>query len=234
MAEIVVLGAGLSGTLMAFELVPQLRREDRLTVIGQSDRYHFVPSNPWVAVGGRERAAIEVPLPEVMAKRKIRYIGTGARRLEPRENRIELADGSSVPYDYLVIATGPDLAFDGIPGLGPNGGHTQSICQVDHAEKAKQAFDKLAAAPGPTVPDDGADVRAGGPGAGARHAPAQAQCRRGAADGIQPRHPRHPRSVPVPERARCGPERGRQGHRNHHPLGARSGIRARQNLRRPT
>jgi sulfide:quinone oxidoreductase len=51
MAEVVVLGAGLSGTLMAYELVQELRREDRLTVVGQGPRYHFVPSNPWVAIG---------------------------------------------------------------------------------------------------------------------------------------------------------------------------------------
>jgi hypothetical protein len=57
MADVVVLGAGLSGALMAYELIPQLRREDRLTVIGQGPRYHFVPSNPWVAVGWREREA---------------------------------------------------------------------------------------------------------------------------------------------------------------------------------
>src|SRR5690349_17114735 len=106
MAEIVVLGAGLSGTLMAFEMNAKLRKEDRLTVIGQGDTYHFVPSNPWVAVGWRDRAAIEVSLPEVMAKRKIRYINTGAKRVHPTENRVELMDGDSVAYDYLIIATG--------------------------------------------------------------------------------------------------------------------------------
>ena len=31
MAEVVVIGAGLSGTLMAYELLPQLRKDDRLT-----------------------------------------------------------------------------------------------------------------------------------------------------------------------------------------------------------
>jgi sulfide:quinone oxidoreductase len=150
MAEIVVLGAGLSGTLMAFEMKAKLGKEDRLTVIGQGDTYHFVPSNPWVAVGWREREAIEVSLPEVMARRKIHYIGTGARRVLPDESRIELGDGAFVPYDYLVIATGPDLAFDEVPGLGPSA-HTQSICQTDHALQAKAAFDKLVKAPGPVV-----------------------------------------------------------------------------------
>jgi sulfide:quinone oxidoreductase len=150
MADIVILGAGLSGTLMAFEMSAKLRKEDRLTVIGQGDTYHFVPSNPWVAVGWRDRAAIEVSLPEVMAKRKIQYIGAGAKTVHAKENRVELSDGGSIAYDYLIIATGPDLAFDEIPGLGPNG-HTQSICHVDHAVAAKAAFDKLAAEPGPIV-----------------------------------------------------------------------------------
>jgi hypothetical protein len=53
MAEVVVLGADLSGTLMAYELLPQLRPEDRSRVVGQGPRYHFVLSNPW----GRGRLA---------------------------------------------------------------------------------------------------------------------------------------------------------------------------------
>ena len=32
---------------------------------------------------------------------------------------LTLADGSSLSYDVLVLATGPQLAFDEIPGLGP-------------------------------------------------------------------------------------------------------------------
>ena len=51
MADVVVIGAGLSGSLMAYELLPQMRKEDRVTVISQGSSYHFVPSNPWVEVG---------------------------------------------------------------------------------------------------------------------------------------------------------------------------------------
>ena len=56
-----------------------------------------------------------------------------------------------VDYDYLVIATGPDLAFDEVAGLGPHGGFTQSICHVDHAETAAAAFDRFVENPGPIV-----------------------------------------------------------------------------------
>ena len=150
MAEIVVLGAGLGGTIMAYELLPALRPGDLLTVIGQDRRYHFVPSNPWVAIGWRKRGDVEIDLKPVMARKGIEFISQGAKRVHPDDKRIELNDGASLRYDYLVIATGPALAFDEIPGLGPNG-FTQSICHVDHAENAHAAFEEFAKAPGPII-----------------------------------------------------------------------------------
>ncbi len=162
MAEIVVLGAGLSGTIMAYELLPGLSPGDRLTVIGQGNSYHFVPSNPWVAVGWRKPADIEVKLDRVMARKQIRFITAGARRLHPADKRVEIEDGSSVAYDYLVIATGPDLAFDEIPGLGPDA-FTQSVCQVDHAARAFAAFEAFCAAPGPIVVGAAAGASCFGP-----------------------------------------------------------------------
>jgi sulfide:quinone oxidoreductase len=150
MADLVVLGAGLGGTVMAYELVPQLRKGDTLTLIGEGSRYHFVPSNPWVAIGWRARADIEIDLEDVMRRRGIRLLTQGAKRVHPTENRVEMTDGSSVPYDYLVIATGPELAFDEIEGLGPEG-HTQSICHVGHADQAFRAFEAFCRNPGPIV-----------------------------------------------------------------------------------
>ena len=46
--------------------------------------------------------------------------------------------GKEVSYDYLVIATGPELAFDEVEGLGHNG-FTQSVCAIDHAVVANDA-----------------------------------------------------------------------------------------------
>ncbi|MGJ4950283.1 NAD(P)/FAD-dependent oxidoreductase [Bradyrhizobium sp. HKCCYLS20291] len=150
MADVVVIGAGLSGSLMAYELLPQMRKEDRVTVISQGSSYHFVPSNPWVAVGWRKRDDIEIDLVDVMQRKGIRLLTQGAKRVHPDDNQVELTDGTMVAYDYLVVATGPELAFDEIPGLGPDG-HTQSVCHVDHAAHAKAAFDKLADKPGPVI-----------------------------------------------------------------------------------
>ncbi|MDE2199774.1 MAG: NAD(P)/FAD-dependent oxidoreductase [Rhodospirillales bacterium] len=150
MAEIVVLGAGMGGTLAAFELTPHLGTGDRVTLIGDGPQFRFVPSNPWVAVGWRKTVDVQFDLSRVMERKQIRFITAAASRVMPSENRIELTDGGSVHYDYLVIATGPDLAFDEIPGLGP-AGHTQSVCETGHAEQAYGAMERLCASPGPVV-----------------------------------------------------------------------------------
>lgn len=149
--KIVIVGAGLGGTIAAYEIRDSVKDKANIVMVSDSETYSFIPSNPWVAVRWRKPEAIQVHLPPVFAKKKIGFVSTGARRIHPAEKRVELNDGQSLDYDYLVIATGPDLAFDEIEGFGPNGGHTVSICQTEHASNAADAFDTFAANPGPIV-----------------------------------------------------------------------------------
>ena len=150
MAHIVVLGAGIGGLPAAYDLRKALGKEHRITVVNRGGTFHFVPSNPWLAVGWRKRDDIEFGAAQYLAKKDIGYEAAGAKRVHPKESRLELEDGRSLPYDFLVIATGPKLAFDEVPGLGP-AGHTASVCHVDHAVLASQAWEKFVADPGPIV-----------------------------------------------------------------------------------
>lgn len=149
-AHVVVLGAGLGGAIAAYEIRHALKGRARLTVVNKGDDYWFVPSNPWVAVGWRKPDAIRVHLPPIMAKNGIAFVGAGARRIDPANNRLELNDGTFLDYDYLVIATGPELAFDEIEGFGPEH-NTVSICETSHAVKAHEKFEELCANPRPIV-----------------------------------------------------------------------------------
>ena len=81
MAHIVILGAGLGGAIMAYEMKDQLRPDDRITVVTKDPIYHFVPSNPWVAVGWRTRDNVEVDLAPVFAKKGIDFRPVAARKL---------------------------------------------------------------------------------------------------------------------------------------------------------
>jgi sulfide:quinone oxidoreductase len=150
LAHIVILGAGIGGMPMAYEMRESARSTDKITVISNNPKFHFVPSNPWVAVDWRTRADIELEIAPVLAKKKIEFIGVGAKRVHPEKNQVELDDGRSVDYDFLVIATGPKLAFEEVEGLGPKG-HTNSICHVDHAVTAEKSWQEFVKAPGPIV-----------------------------------------------------------------------------------
>jgi sulfide:quinone oxidoreductase len=150
MAHIVILGAGIGGMNMAYEMREEARAEDRVTVISNLPYFQFTPSNPWVAVNWRKQDDITIPAAPYLNKKNIDFIAVGAARVHPERNQVELTDGQVVDYDYLVIATGPKLAFDEVPGLGP-AGHTQSVCTVEHAAAAAKVWDAFVQEPGPIV-----------------------------------------------------------------------------------
>ncbi len=151
MANIVVLGAGIGGLPAAYELREVLGDAHDITVVNANDYFQFVPSNPWLAVGWRTREQITLPLGSLLAKHGIKFVHGWVETIDAEANKLILKEGIEVEYDYLLITTGPRLAFDEVEGSGPVDGYTQSICTVDHAEKAYQDFQKLRAAPGPVV-----------------------------------------------------------------------------------
>lgn len=151
MAHIVIIGAGTGGMPAAYEMREALGREHKVTLINASEHFQFVPSNPWVAVGWRKRDDITFPIRPYVERKGINFIADTVTKIEPEQNRLLLAGGDQVDYDYLVIVTGPKLAFDEVEGAGPNGGYTQSVCTVDHAEKAYEAWQRFVEDPGPIV-----------------------------------------------------------------------------------
>ncbi|MGD9783440.1 MAG: NAD(P)/FAD-dependent oxidoreductase [Hyphomicrobiaceae bacterium] len=150
MAKIVVLGGGVGGMSAAYEARDMLGRDHAVTLLSDRDYFQFTPSNPWVGVGWRSKEQITIDLPPLMKKQGINFLSTGARQIKPDTNQIELSDGSMLGYDYLIIATGPELAFDEISGLGPEH-YTQSVCTVDHALSAHQKWEAFCKEPGPII-----------------------------------------------------------------------------------
>ncbi|MBO0613129.1 MAG: hypothetical protein RL122_95 [Pseudomonadota bacterium] len=145
MAHIVILGAGTGGMPAAYEMKEMLGNGHDVTVINERDYFQFVPSNPWVAVGWRTRSDITFPIEKYLAKKNIKFICSRCDKIDAVESTLHLADGQTVKYDYLVIATGPKLFFQEVEGAGPHGGHTHSVCDVTHAEGAYADYQKLLA-----------------------------------------------------------------------------------------
>ena len=162
MAHIVIIGAGLGGAPCAFELRKRLGKAHRVTLIGASPYHEFTPSNPWIAVGWRSREQTRVPLAGPLSAKGIEWVSAPVVSIDAAANRLTVAGGKAVSYDFLVVATGPKLAFDEVPGLGPDG-FTQSVCTQEHAARAFGKYQELLGSPGPVVVGAAAGASCFGP-----------------------------------------------------------------------
>src|SRR5690606_19978390 len=151
MANIVVIGAGLGGMSAAFELRETLGRGHAVTVVGEGPRFAFTPSNPWLAVGWRTPEQTSLDAGESLARKDIGFNGSGAIRIDAQARQVHAGDGTVLDYDYLLVCTGPKLAFEEVPGSGPGQGYTQSVCTLDHARHAWDQYQRFLEDPGPIV-----------------------------------------------------------------------------------
>jgi sulfide:quinone oxidoreductase len=151
MAHVVVLGAGTGGMPAAYELREQLGSEHEVTMVNERDYFQFVPSNPWVAVGWRDRDTITFGIRPHLERKGINFVAKRCNEIDADNSRLHFDDGETLAYDYLVVTTGPRLAFDEVEGSGPYNGNTHSVCTVDHAEKAYEGYKALLDDPGHVV-----------------------------------------------------------------------------------
>ncbi|MGC8517712.1 MAG: NAD(P)/FAD-dependent oxidoreductase [Steroidobacteraceae bacterium] len=150
MAHIAIIGAGLGGVPCAYAMRKRLGKAHRVTLIGSSPYFEFTPSNPWVAVGWREREKTRVAMREPLATHGIEWVEQPVESIDAEHRMLTLRDQSTLEYDYLVITTGPKLAFEEVPGLGPDG-YTASICTQAHAVSAWEQYQQFLHDPGPVV-----------------------------------------------------------------------------------
>jgi sulfide:quinone oxidoreductase len=151
MTHIVIAGAGIAGVPAAYAIKNRLGPQDMVTVISDKDYFHFVPSNPWIAMGWRDTKDISFPIGPCLAERGIAFIPKALKKVDGAGNQVELADGSKLAYDFLILATGPKPALDEIDGLDPAKGYVHSVVHMEEAQKAYTAYQKLIKNPGPIV-----------------------------------------------------------------------------------
>ncbi len=151
MKRTIVIGAGLGGMSACYELRQKLPADHEVMLINEGSEFHFIPSNPWVALGERTKEQVILELSPYVDKFGIPFNTLGVTAIDAQAHSLSTGDGQQYRYYYLVICSGPKLAFEAVPGSGPENGYTQSICTVDHAVKAYQALQQLVDNPGPVI-----------------------------------------------------------------------------------
>jgi sulfide:quinone oxidoreductase len=150
MKKLVVLGGSFGGLTAAFELKRLLGRQAEITVVSSDGRFVFLPSLPWLIMGWRRPEDITLRVSDILKPRGIDFIHEAAQQIDPDKSRVITAT-KELPYDYLVISTGPFLSFDEIPGMGPDKGHTDCTFTLDHATGTAQKWKRVLEEPGPIV-----------------------------------------------------------------------------------
>ncbi|MDO5700482.1 MAG: FAD-dependent oxidoreductase [Bowdeniella nasicola] len=154
MSRTIILGAGISGHTAALHLRRTLGPDHVVTVVSPNSHWNWIPSNIWVGVGVMDGKDVVFPLAPVYAKHNIEFIQAKATTILPNgddaDSRgavdVEFTDpqrsgqSARLRYDYLINATGPKLRFEATEGLGPDAGHTSSVCTAGHAVDAAAAL----------------------------------------------------------------------------------------------
>jgi sulfide:quinone oxidoreductase len=125
MKRVVILGAGTAGTIMANRLERLYRSELRagmmsIAIVDQDDTHVYQPGLLFVPFGTYTPDDTVAPRTRQLGKR-VAYVRAPIDHVETDENRVHLADGHTLDYDVLIVATGTRIAPEETEGLTGEG-----------------------------------------------------------------------------------------------------------------
>ena len=122
--RILILGGGTGGTLVANRLQRSYGDAASITVIDRDDDHVYQPGLLFVPFGLAQPSEIVRPR-HAQLRKGIDFRLAEVDRVDVASNTVHLLDGSEVPYDVLVVATGASLQPEETEGLiGPEWGQS--------------------------------------------------------------------------------------------------------------
>ena len=120
--HIVILGAGYAGVHAAKKLAKKYKKNDsvEITLIDKNP-FHTLMTELHEVAGGRVHPeSVQVELSKIFHRTKVRVVVDYITKVDI-ETQTVTTKNDSFKYDYLLIGTGSEPAFFGVPGVKENG-----------------------------------------------------------------------------------------------------------------
>jgi len=142
MKNLVILGAGTSGTMMANHLVSKLSKDDwKITIIDQYKTHYYQPGFLFLPFDIYTTKQVKKKGKKFIPK-GVRYVQEKIELIKSEKNEVHLEHGETIDYDILIVATGTKIAPEEVEGMnGPN--WYKNIFDFYTYEGAKALRDKL-------------------------------------------------------------------------------------------
>ena len=142
MKTLLILGAGTAGTIMASTLRNKLPKgEWTITLVDRAPDHYYQPGYLFMPFGIYTENDVRRPMTRTVP-RGIDYREADVDRVDAAANRVLLPDGTEVPYDVLIIATGVHPAPEQVEGM-VNGDWRKNVHEFYTFEGAKALTERL-------------------------------------------------------------------------------------------
>lgn len=117
MRKIVILGAGTAGTMMLNRFSNVLdKKEWQVSIVDQEETHYYQPGLLFIPFGIYNRRDVVKPKRDFFPP-GVDVIVSPIDRIETDKNRVLLANGAVLPYDFLIVATGAKIRPEQTEGL---------------------------------------------------------------------------------------------------------------------
>jgi sulfide:quinone oxidoreductase len=142
MKTLLILGAGTAGTIMASTLRNKLPKGDwTITLVDRAPDHYYQPGYLFMPFGIYAENDVRRPMTRTVP-RGIDYREADVDRVDAAANRVLLPDGTEVPYDVLIVATGVHPAPEQVEGM-VNGDWRKNVHEFYTFEGAKALTERL-------------------------------------------------------------------------------------------
>jgi sulfide:quinone oxidoreductase len=117
MKNLIILGAGTAGTMMANHLYHELKKPEwQITIIDEKEEHHYQPGYLFLPFDIYSPEDIVKSIEEFIPK-EVQLLRNRIDQIKPVENKILLGGGQEMDYDVLIIATGAKISPEETTGM---------------------------------------------------------------------------------------------------------------------